>query len=363
MQRYLAHAVIAAILALPACALAADAESIMQTMREKQNERMAGVQNYTVDQSMAGTRALLYFERFVIPPAGPTLFRMVPLQEIQRRNAEKQGASPMTPDAIKLFANGIEGLGNMLAQGTGGGEGAANAAAGLAIGGDGRDMTSAIAGYLREGADAETESIARGGGAQDALEEAQGMDDFARMAHLVGTETVNGRDAFLLRADDVNNTQRVDDQEFTINTASFWIDTADYVVVKMKIDGIAESDGESRPITIEKVDSDFRTVAGSSMYQPFMQKVRIAGIMTPEEEAEMKEAAAQLADFDAQIRAMPPSQQAMIEKMMGAKMDTLRSIVNGEGIVATVEVHAIRVNSDGPPSGIEYGKVMFSVPE
>jgi len=362
MQKYLAHTAIAAILSLPVCTVAADAESIMQTMREKQNERMAGVQNYTVDQSMAGTRALLYFERVVIPPAGPALFRMVPLQEIQRRNAEKQGATLMTPDDLKLFANGIEGLGNMLA-GSGGGAGPANAAAGLAFGGEARDMTSAVAGYLREGADAEAESIARGGGAQDALEEARGMDDFARMAHLVGTETVNGRDAFLLRADDVNNRQRVGEQEFTINTASFWIDTADYVVLKMKIDGIAESDGETRAMTIEKIDSDFRTVAGTSMYQPFMQKARIAGIMTPEEEAEMKEAAAQLADLDAQIRGMPPSQQAMIEKIMGAKMETLRSIVNGDGIVATTEVHAIRANLDGPPSGVEMGKVMFSVPQ
>jgi hypothetical protein len=360
MQKSMARITLAALVTLPVFALAADAESIMQTMRDKQNNRMAGVQNYTIDQSTMGTRALLYFERVANAPAGQALFRMVPLEEINRMQAEEQGLTPMTPDEMRLYANGIEGLGNMMAQS---GEGAANAAAGFAIGGDASDMTSAMAGYVREGADAMEESIARGGGAQDALEHARDMDDFARMAHLVGTESVNDRDAFLLRADDLNIIQSDGDQEFTINTASLWIDTADYVVLKMKFDGIAEADGESRAMTIEKTDSDFRTVAGSGMYQPFKQKFRIAGIMTPEEEAEMKVAAEQLLEFDAQVAAMPPSQQAMMEKMMGPKIETLRSILSGDGIVATTEIHNILVNTDGPPSGIEYGKAMFSVPE
>ncbi len=363
MQKSIARIALVAILTLPQCALAADAESILQTVRDKQNGRLAGVQNFTIDQSMAGARALLYYERIASAPAGQVLFRMVPITEIQRRNAEKQGYSPMTPEAVKLFANGIEGVGNMMAQGTDGGAGGANAAAGLAIGGEASDMTSAMAGYLREGADAEAESMARGGGVQDALDGARQMEDFARMAHLIDTETVNDRDAFLLRADDINITQRDGDQEFVINTVSIWIDTADYVVLKMKIDGIAKFDGESRPLTIEKIDSDFRTVAGSSMYKPFTQHVRIAGIMTPEQKADMKESAEQLVELDRQMRAMPDTQRAMMDKIMGPRLETLRSIVRGDGILATTEVHAIHVNTDGPPSGVEYGKVMFSIPE
>jgi hypothetical protein len=360
MHKAIARTTLAALLILPVYALAADAESILKTMRDKQNERMASVQNYTIDQSMAGTRALLYYERIADAPAGYTLFRLVPVEEIVREEYEAQGNTPLTSDDLKLYANGIEMIGDLIAREA---EGAVNAAGGVAIGGNPRDMTSAIAGFIREGAATMDEDGEQGGGVQDALEEAWQMDAFGRMAHSVGTETVNGREAFLLRVDDVNITQTDGDQQFTLNTLSLWVDTSEYVALRLKVEGIAKSDGDTRPMTIESNDTNFRNVAGSSMYESMTQELRIAGVMTPEQQAEMKQSAEQLVQLQEQIDAMPPAQQAMMRKVMGSRLGTLESIISGEGIVVTVEVHAIRVNTDGLPNSVEMGKAMFSIPE
>ena len=73
------------------------------------------------------------------------------------------------------------------------------------------------------------------------------MADFARTARLAGSETIGGREAFILRADDVNQTQRTaDGQTFTIRTATFWVDTAEYVPLKFRMEGVATSQGEQR---------------------------------------------------------------------------------------------------------------------
>lgn len=366
MQKAIARTTLAALLILPVFALAADAESILKTMRDKQNERMARIQNYTVDQSMAGTRALLYYERIVYAPSGDALFRLVPVEEIARREYEGQGEDegqgyvPLTSDELKLYANGIETIGNLIA---GEAERSANAAGAVVIAGNPRGVAGMMAAFIREGAETMAEDGERGGGVREALDEARNMDEFGRMAHLVGTETVNGREAFLLRADDVNKTQTADGQEFTFNTLSLWVDTSEYVALRLKVEGIAKSGGETRPMVIESNDTNFRIVAGSSMYESMTQELRIAGVMTPEQQAEMKQSAEQLLEFEQQMRAMPDSQRALMDKMIGPKLDTLRSIISGQGIVVTVEVHAIKFNTDGPPSGVEMGTAMFTIPE
>lgn len=117
------------------------------------------------------------------------------------------------------------------------------------------------------------------------------MAGFAEKARLVGREKVDGRDAFHVRADGLNRTQRTDDGEFTLQSVSIWLDTGEYLPLRTKIDGVATSQGETRPFTLERFDSDYWRVAGSRMFEPYRQVMRIAGVMTPQQQQEMREAA------------------------------------------------------------------------
>jgi len=349
MRKYLAGSTLVAILLLPVSALPQDAQSILQTMREMQNERREGVQNYTIDQSMAGTRSLSYFERIANAPAGTVAFRLVPALEIARKQSEEEGFTPMTAEELDLYADGVDALGDIMAQEASGG--AANALGGMAQGSDPRGMTSLMSSFYRAAADAEAEE--KSDGTEEALSEARQMDQFAQVARLIGKESVGSREAFLLRADNVNITQSQDGSEFTLNTITMWVDTAEYVPLRLKMDGVARHDGESMPMTIEKLDSNYQNVAGSGMYESFTQVMRIAGVLTPEQEAEMKEAMVQMKELETQLAAMPASQRAMMEKMIGPQLEMIRSMASGNGMEVTIEVNAILVNTDGPPSGAE----------
>ena len=73
---------------------AQDAESILAKAREMQLARWEGVNNYTVEQSVAGTSAVMYYER-----VDETSFRVVAQSELQRRIAASAGTHSMTPKA------------------------------------------------------------------------------------------------------------------------------------------------------------------------------------------------------------------------------------------------------------------------
>jgi hypothetical protein len=79
---------------------------------------------------------------------------------------------------------------------------------------------------------------------------------FARDAKLIGTESVNGRDAYHIRRENLNLVQESDGDTFTIDTMDMWIDTEMYVPLKMVMSGIVTSGKESRPMTMESLKLD-----------------------------------------------------------------------------------------------------------
>lgn len=167
------------------------------------------------------------------------------------------------------------------------------------------------------------------------------------MAQLDGTESVDGREAFVVRADNVGRTQRTEDgQEFTIHTLSLWIDSTEYVPLRLKLDGTATSDGETRAITIEKHDEDYRRVG--SLYVPYRQVMRIAGVMDAEQKAQMQEAQQQMAELERQMQEMPESQRNMIMSSMGPQLEMMKKMASGGGIEVVTEVHEVRVNAGMP---------------
>jgi hypothetical protein len=180
----------------------------------------------------------------------------------------------------------------------------------------------------------------------DATNDANAMAAFADKARLVGTETVDGRKAFHIRAEGMNRRQEVDGQTIFLDSASVWIDANEYVPLRSKTDGTATSGRESRPMVIESFHSDYRKVAGSRMYEPYRRVMRIAGVLSPEQQAEMREAQGQMADLDKQLAQMPESQRQMVLKQMGPQLETMRKMAAGEGVEMEMVVHQIVANPD-----------------
>lgn len=286
MQRCLALLMSIVLFTVPSIASAEDAQSILDKARAKQVERWEGVASYIVDQSMMGNRTTILYERAEVQDAAGNAqlaFRMVPQDEIQQRQAASGGSRNLSPANSKLFAMGT-----------------------------------------------------------DAQEEFSGMEDFAATARLVGTENVDGRNAFHLRADELNRTQEADDGEFTINSISVWFDAEKYVPLKLQMDGIAQHGTETRPIRIEKLDQDYREVAGSSMYESHRQVMRIGGILSAKDQQEMQKAQKEFAKFEKEMQQMPAAQRDMIMRQMGPQMEMLKKMASGGGLEVITEIHSIR---------------------
>jgi hypothetical protein len=355
------------LLLLPSIAPGQDARSILQTMQKKEISRWDGVDNYVVEQSMLGHRTLLFYEKISVTAADGKVypsFRMVMPDEIARRQNEERGFPQFTPEDLRAAARGADMTGEALGTETEremkqaglppGLLGAASPSRFATL--DPRVMMGNVSDFYDASADAVEASDNRDKAAE-ARDSINDMAEFAAAARLMGTESVDGRNAYILRADDINRTQRSEDgQEFTIRTATLWIDAAEHVPLRMSMDGTATSGGETRAITIEKHDQDYRRVG--SLYMPYRQVVRIAGIMDAEQEAQMHEAQQQMAEFEVQMQQMPESQRQMMMKMMGPQMEMMKKMAAGGGIEMVTDVHQVRVNA-GLPNEIAMGSVLF----
>ena len=88
-------------------AQAEDAESILSKAREMQLERWEGVRNYSVEQSVAGTRVVMHYER-----VDETSFRVVPQSAVQSGLAvEDSNGSIADFDEIQELAHSAQYLG------------------------------------------------------------------------------------------------------------------------------------------------------------------------------------------------------------------------------------------------------------
>ena len=162
----------------------------------------------------------------------------------------------------------------------------------------------------------------------------------ADMTRVVGNETVNNTPAIHLVAEDLDFPQSAGDSEFLLKTMHLWVDAEHYVPLKMEMDGIATSDGESRKMRIEREDQAYRKVAGcGSMYEPQRTVMRIAGVLSPKEEAQMKEA-----------------------QQMGPQMEMMEKMAAGGGIEVVSLSVGMKCNA-GLPTRKEYMQTVPGVSE
>lgn len=351
MKKMLSVLAITLSFAIPVSVQAEDAQSILDEMLAKDSARKSGVEFYAVRQKAMGQTVSRYFERTEVQlPDGSSTdaFRSVSSSELKSRSGGQGPA--LTPAQMEIYAQGLEqtgaGISTEMEKGL--------KSAGLppnmlkSMGSpsepwaspDPKTMMGASAGFVRAAGQASAET---GKGQEDAQTLSNQMAEFGQTAKLVGKEKINGKNAFHLRSDDVNQTQVSNGQEFTIQTMHFWVDTAEYVPLKMRMEGTAKMEGQVRDVFVEQLWSDYRTVPGSEMYESYKQLMRMGGVLTPKEEAQMLEAKQKMAEFEAQMAAMPDSQRKMMESMMGSQMDMMRKMVSGGAFEIETEVTEIQI--------------------
>lgn len=324
----------------------ADAQSLLRQCEEIRLQRLAGVTHYVVDKSMMGNRLAIAYERIEAPgPDGRAS------ATFRQSSGAGPASGPLSSDDLRLFGQGAEAVGSGLAREME----AAGFPPGL-LGGPGGDpwastdprvMMGGASTFLNAAAGAQEENERER--QASAAQASQSMADMTKVyssARLVRTEKVNGRSAYHLKAEGLNHTAEQQGQQMTVNTVDLWIDTEKCVPLRMTMDGVATEGGKSRPVTIERIDSDYRAVPGSRMYEPFRQVMRMKGVMTSEQEREMRASKQKLEQTERQLQQLPPGQRQMIMAQMGPQMEMMRRMASGGGVEVVTEVHAIVVNPD-----------------
>ena len=362
MRKFHSLALVAITISLPSTAFSQDARSILETVQKKQLERWEGVDVYRVDQSTMGSAVQTYFQRTeFVDDAGDTQTAFLPAPGTSRGSGQCLGAQAMGPEFWELYAESADMTGAALGSETEDGLEEAGLPRNLfsSMGSDGivsanpRTMMGNNAKFARALAKAQRDEAARDPNAE-AAQEASRTAEIIDTATLIGTETVDGRNAYHLRADNIGEVQEADGSEFKMDTINIWIDAREYVPLRMTIEGSLTAEGQTRPMTMENIQADYRTVPGSNMYESYKQVMKISGMMGPAQEAEMREAAKQMAEFEQQMASMPPAQREMMEKMMGPQLEMIKSRSAGGGFQNEVIINSITVNpqmtgADGNP--------------
>ncbi len=344
----------------PLAAAADDAAAVFEEMRQKQIARSEGVDAYMVTREMSGHQVTEYYQRFELEGDDGLVypvFQRVPAENV---SCGSQSASKLSPEELEAYARALETGGDAMAGEVEDGLEEAGLPrglfTGLGAGGDPwattdmRRMTGTMATFARGAAAAERE---RAAAPEVTAQDASGQLEFARKAELVGMEELDGRTAYHLRADELNQTQESDGQTYTIDTMSLWIDTGQHVPLKLRMDGIATSGGESRELYIEKIDSDYRQVPDSDLYESYRQVMSFGGVMDESQQAQMEQARQQMVEFEKQMAKMPESQRQMMEQMMGPQLDTMRKLAAGGGLeIETTNITRLRSQrSTSAPAG------------
>ena len=338
MLRSLTMFVLAAAVGAPAIA-AQEAQEILTTAQARQAERWSTVDNYSVVQSISGMEVTQYYEKFEVD--GQPSFRLVPVVEYAQMLGQELSA-----EELRAIAAAEESTAAELKKKRG--EGGVTAPEGMQP----DELLGNHAMFINAAANAQEEAEVGEGGRVDATAGVRAMTAFGRRAQVVGIEKVNGRDAFLLRAEglsDIDLSEPEAEAQFTMNTMSVWIDTDEYVLLRTKMDGELEAEGEMRPMTVERVSEDYRQVG--PLYEPYRQVMRITGLMdalSPDDRKKLEKGRKQMAEAEEQMAEMDAATRSMVEGQMEKARQMLASLEESGAIETTVDVVRIEIN-EGPP--------------
>ncbi len=181
-----------------------------------------------------------------------------------------------------------------------------------------------------------------------------GMSNFYRMypkiaehAELEGKASVDGKQCHVIVVDlsglDVDQEMDMGDRgDFVSKQGKLYVDTDDYVIRKMEMEGEITADGETRPMTAVTVLSDYREVEG--MLHPFQVHITATGLAAGMSEEDAEKARKSLEEMEKNLEGMDASQRAMVERMMGGQMEKLRKMLETGQFEITTITKEVRVN-------------------
>lgn len=173
----------------------------------------------------------------------------------------------------------------------------------------------------------------------------QMINNLKSQTRIMGHQVVFERSAIELGADDLNVVQPTEDGTFTMESVRMLVDAERYLPVQFTINGTLSQGAESRPMTIERIDSQFSRGEGcGNLLKPHRSVMRLGGMLTEQERVELAEAEAQLADLDKQLASMPAQQRDMMMTMMGPQIEMIRNLASGGDIEVATEIVELRCN-------------------
>lgn len=361
--------------ALPVTATADFKEEFVEKMLAAESQRLEGIDNVLVIEKTMGTQRVSYFETATTTLEDGTTVNylsFVSPGEIARRSDPDNPMSQATPDDLRGAAGRLEqqspaveaevrqeiresgfppGIAEMMMSG-GDDPRTPQQEKRPWLSANPSDTAGMYATMLRGAA------VGREEEAQRKQQEKANLDGRLEMAEKMrhtGRQTVNARPAECFLASDLDYEQQDDGTTFKIDSIELCADAERYVPLRMKMQGEASEPGQDpRPVTIERSDYQYVTPGGCGTYaRPGRSVMRISGTMTPEQEREMAEAQAQMAEFKAQLDAMPPAQKQMIMSQMGGRMEMMEKMASGGGVEVETYLMEVRCNG-GPPSPEDY---------
>lgn len=181
-----------------------------------------------------------------------------------------------------------------------------------------------------------------------------GMFRLAERSRHEGYREVSGERCHVVAVTDFEGTDLFGEggttgmEDFRPERAAFLVDTDDYLLRRMEIEGTSTARGEPREVTFTALFEDYREVDG--VVHPFRTSVSIEGMGQQMSEQEQQQLQESLRQMRSQMEQMSEEQREMMEQMMGGKMEQMEKMLASGAMDFTVQVKEIRVD-EGPPGG------------
>ncbi|MFW6084949.1 MAG: hypothetical protein ACODAA_07035 [Gemmatimonadota bacterium] len=363
-------------------ARAARAAEIVDTAREKRFERWEGVENYTVYGIFKGADVAHHYEKTTVD--GLPAFRLVPPHEDEGDELDEAGLSNGIPafedtgdapggpeDALPTgglpelddlpVPEGVRGAADRLDR-------ARDAVTDNPLGGAAEDVASGglqrqlmqrgmqgMMGGMQDDGTAEA--------AADARTEAMMFDALAREGRFAGTETIDGREALVLVADDLTDVDLAaatgGETDVRVRSVKIWLDAEEYVPLRSEMEMISGS--EAPPMTIEIHNRDYRRV--ETLYESFDRTISTAGTagMLGGDSGvgeKMQQGMEDMERMKERMDEMPPAQRRMFEQQM-ERMEGMAGDGGMGGTTIEMSTEEIVVN-EGPPTKHGRGTIVVS---
>ncbi len=170
-------------------------------------------------------------------------------------------------------------------------------------------------------------------------------------AALDGSDQIDGHDCWVIKVDDpaaLASLAEGAEGALDMKSMTMCLDKENYVPRRITMEGEMSASGEPRPVTMTSLLSDYRDVDG--LLHPFKTEISMSGMasgsMSPEEREKTRK---QLAEAKAKMADMPEAQRAMMEKMMGGQLEKMEQMLAEDSFTMSFVVQEVKVNAGPPP--------------